>query len=67
MNLIMIGGYCITLGLGALLYKYVTDKRKARKATPQRPSWAPFQRPGLIIPGRCQICLVWWKNRCTSS
>lgn len=37
MYLIMITGYCLTLGLGALLHKYITDKRKARKQTPQRP------------------------------
>ncbi len=37
MYLIMITGYCLTLGLGALLYKYITDKRKARRQTPQRP------------------------------
>jgi hypothetical protein len=35
MYLIMIAGYGITLFLGAVLYKYITDKRKARKQTPQ--------------------------------
>jgi predicted membrane-bound spermidine synthase len=38
MYLIVIGGYCLALGLGALLYKYITDKpRRARKQTTQRP------------------------------
>jgi predicted membrane-bound spermidine synthase len=37
MYLIVIGGYCLALGLGALLYKYITDKRKARKQPMQRP------------------------------
>ena len=37
MYLLIIDGYCITLGLGALLYKYITDKRKARKQIRQRP------------------------------
>jgi predicted membrane-bound spermidine synthase len=36
MYLIVIGGYCLALGLGALLYKYITDRRKARKQTTQR-------------------------------
>ncbi len=37
MYLIMIAAYGITLFLGAFLHKYITDKRTARKQTPQRP------------------------------
>jgi hypothetical protein len=37
MYLIMITGYCVTLAIAALLYKYFTDKRKARRQPPQRP------------------------------
>jgi hypothetical protein len=37
MYLIMIAAYGITLFLGAVLHKYIMNKRKARKQTPPRP------------------------------
>ena len=36
MYLIMIGSYGLALFLGALLYKYITDRGKARKRSQQR-------------------------------
>jgi hypothetical protein len=37
MYLIMISVYCLTLAAGALLYRYITERREARKRGKQRP------------------------------